>query len=118
MTQAVVANDNDAKGCATFTTITVNPFVPAIGAEIFGTDLSRPLSERQFQEIHDVLMAHKVVFFHDQQLDGTRTEMAARLDLRPADVESLILLLKTGLDTALVRGLAAPEQPTSEKTGP
>ncbi len=59
---------NHAQDWATSTTITVKPSVPAIGAEISGADLSRPLSERQFQEIHTALMAYQVVFFHDQQL--------------------------------------------------
>jgi taurine dioxygenase len=35
---------------------------PNIGAEIFGVDLSKPLDERQFQEVHDALMAHLVIF--------------------------------------------------------
>ncbi len=48
--------------------IEIKPVTPAIGAEIFGIDLSQPLSDRMFKEVHDALMTHQVVFFHDQQL--------------------------------------------------
>ena len=40
----------------------------SIGAEIFGIDLGRPLGNHQFQEVHDALMAHQVIFFRDQKL--------------------------------------------------
>lgn len=41
---------------------------PAIGAEISGIDLSRPLSNSDVSELHDALMAHQVIFFRDQTL--------------------------------------------------
>jgi taurine dioxygenase len=41
---------------------------PSIGAEVFGLDLSQPLSDRQFQEVHDALMENLVLFFRDQKL--------------------------------------------------
>ena len=34
-----------------------------------GVDLPRPLGNQQFQELHDALMEHQVLFFRDQQLD-------------------------------------------------
>ena len=51
-----------------YETIEVKPVTPIIGAEISGIDLSRPLGNQQFQELHDALMAHQVVFFRDQKL--------------------------------------------------
>ncbi len=45
-----------------------HPVVPAIGAELRDVDLSQPLSESQWQDIHDALMAHQVIFFRDQRL--------------------------------------------------
>ena len=53
---------------AGYETITVEPVSPVIGAEISGVDLSQPLGNQTFQEIHDALMAHLVVFFRDQDL--------------------------------------------------
>ena len=49
-------------------TIHVAPVTPRIGAEISGVSLSEPLGNQQFQEIHDALMAHSVLFFRDQSL--------------------------------------------------
>jgi taurine dioxygenase len=51
-----------------YETIEVRKTTPTIGAEIFGVDLSRQLSNRQFDEIHRALMENLVIFFRDQQL--------------------------------------------------
>ena len=48
-----------------YQTIEVRPLTPTLGAEVSGVDLSAPLSDQQFQEIHDGLMAHQVIFFRD-----------------------------------------------------
>jgi taurine dioxygenase len=40
----------------TFETIEVRKLTPTIGAEIFGVDLSRQLTNRQFDEIHRALL--------------------------------------------------------------
>jgi taurine dioxygenase len=39
-----------------YQTIEVRKLTPDIGAEIAGVDLSRPLGNKQFQEVHDALM--------------------------------------------------------------
>ena len=49
--------------------IEVRPVTPTIGAEIFGTDIGQKLGNQTYQEIHDALMEHQVVFFRDQKLD-------------------------------------------------
>ena len=51
-----------------FETIEVRKTTPAIGAEIHGVDLSRPLGNRQLEEIHQALMDNLVIFFRDQTL--------------------------------------------------
>ena len=48
--------------------IEVDPLTPAIGAEIQGVDLSRPLDDQTYGEIHDAWMKHLVIFFRDQDL--------------------------------------------------
>ena len=40
-----------------------------IGAEIRGVDLSPPLGNQTFQEIHEALLRHLVIFFRDQDID-------------------------------------------------
>ena len=52
----------------TYETIAVKPLTRRIGAEVFGVDLGKPLGQQQFQEIHDALMQHLVIFFRDQDL--------------------------------------------------
>ena len=49
-----------------YETLSVAPVSPRLGAEVSGVDLARPLGNRQFQELHDALMEHQVLFFRDQ----------------------------------------------------
>src|SRR6185436_6142646 len=51
-----------------YQTIEVRKLNPVIGAEIGGVDLSKPLGNQQFQEIHDAWMENLVIFFRDQHL--------------------------------------------------
>ena len=51
-----------------YDTIAVSPLSPLIGAEIKGVDLSQPLGNQAFQEIHDALLEHQVIFFRDQEM--------------------------------------------------
>jgi len=52
----------------TYETITVEPITPRIGAMVSGIDLAKTLGDQEFQEIHDALMRHEVIFFRDQHL--------------------------------------------------
>src|SRR5690349_13765244 len=52
----------------TYQAIEVRPLTPAIGAEIFGVELGAAISNQQFQEIHDALLRHVVIFFRDQKM--------------------------------------------------
>ena len=49
-----------------YQSIDVRKLTPTIGAEIFGVDLSMPLGNQQFDEVHRALMDNLVVFFRDQ----------------------------------------------------
>ncbi|MDI1288234.1 MAG: TauD/TfdA family dioxygenase [Reyranella sp.] len=53
---------------APYETLTVDKLTPIIGAEIDGIDLSKPLSNRQQDEIHRALAENLVIFFRDQHL--------------------------------------------------
>jgi taurine dioxygenase len=50
------------------TSISVQKLTPTIGALIGGVDLAGPLSNRQFDEIHQALLDNLVIFFRDQQM--------------------------------------------------
>ena len=49
-----------------FQTISIKPLSPIIGAEVIGVDLTEPVQEQTFQELHDALMKHLVLFFREQ----------------------------------------------------
>ena len=61
-----------------YDTITVTPCTPHIGAEIGNIDLTRPLSNRQVEEVHDAIIAHGVIFFRDQKIDFESHERLVR----------------------------------------
>jgi taurine dioxygenase len=47
--------------------IEVRPVTPTIGAEIHGINLGKELGDQTFQEFHDALMTHQVLFFRYQK---------------------------------------------------
>ena len=67
--------------------IGVNPVSGALGAEIDGVDLSRPLDNEVFAEVHQALLDHLVIFFRDQAISPDQHIAFARrfgeIDLRP-----------------------------------
>ena len=58
--------------------LSVKPLEPTVGAEISGVDLSRPLSPQQRDEIHALILKHKVVFFRDQHINSEQQIAFAR----------------------------------------
>jgi taurine dioxygenase len=94
-------------------TIEAHKLSPNIGAEILGVDLSRPLSDQQFHEVHDVLMDHLVVFFRDQQLSVENHKDFARrfgrLHMHPAAPKVLpdhpeVFVVKADEKSAFIAG--------------
>ncbi|MEM7196531.1 MAG: TauD/TfdA family dioxygenase [Pseudomonadota bacterium] len=47
--------------------ITAAPFAPNLGAEIYGVDLSKPVPDDQFEEIHQAFLDYQVLFFKEQK---------------------------------------------------
>ena len=41
---------------------------PTIGAEITGLDLTRPMNDHEFEQVHEALLRYKVIFFRRQAL--------------------------------------------------
>ena len=56
-----------------YNTISARRITGALGAEIAGVDLSRPLSDDVIGEIRQALLDHQVIFFHDQHLTPEHT---------------------------------------------
>jgi taurine dioxygenase len=63
----------------TYATIQVDKLTPLVGAEVRGVDLSRPLDERTFKEIHAALVDNGVIFFRDQHLTPGQQKDFGRL---------------------------------------
>lgn len=53
----------------------IEPLTPAIGAEIAGLDLSRPLDARTLDGLYQALLDHLVIFFRDQEI-GPAAQLA------------------------------------------
>ena len=51
-----------------YESITVEPVSPHIGAEIGNIDLTKPLTNRQVQDIYEALLKYQVIFFRDQKI--------------------------------------------------
>lgn len=56
------------EGHRTYRQISVRPLGGALGAEIDGLDLAKPLSAEQVAEVRQALLDHLVIFFRDQTL--------------------------------------------------
>lgn len=65
-----------AKSAAQYQTIEVRPCTPVIGAEIHGVDLTRPLSDVQWNEIHEAFLRHLVIFFREQKRMSPEQQIA------------------------------------------
>src|SRR5262245_40297272 len=64
---------------APYETLTLDKLTPVIGAELAGIDLSKPLSDRQLDEIHRALLENLVIFFRDQTLPAEQHLAFGRL---------------------------------------
>ena len=49
-------------------TFDIRPFNGAVGAEIIGLDLSRPINDRDFARVQRAHLDHHVVVFRDQRI--------------------------------------------------
>ncbi|MGE0796776.1 MAG: TauD/TfdA dioxygenase family protein [Lautropia sp.] len=56
-------------------TLQIRKLSHALGAEIVGADLRRPLDERMFDEVHRAFLQHHVILFRGQEL--TRSQFVA-----------------------------------------
>ena len=64
---ATLQEPRGATSATEYRTIEVKPCTPVIGAEIYGVDLTRPLSDEQWNEIHHAFLRHQAIFFREQQ---------------------------------------------------
>jgi taurine dioxygenase len=48
--------------------IEIHPLTGVIGAEVHGVDLREPMEDATFEQVHDALLEHFVIFFRDQDI--------------------------------------------------
>jgi taurine dioxygenase len=79
---------NIAASPKAFARLKVAPLTPTIGAEISGIDLAEEQDDATIGEIRDALLAHKVIFFRDQDITPAQHIAFARrfgeLEIHPA----------------------------------
>jgi taurine dioxygenase len=63
----------------------IKPLAGALGAEVFGVDLSRALSSQTLAEIRRAFLEHLVLVFREQQLDSEQFLSFARLMGEPIE---------------------------------
>ena len=63
----------------------INPISGALGAEIDGIDLAKPISAAIFDDLHQALMDYKVIFFRDQDLTPKQHITFSRLFGEPME---------------------------------
>jgi len=56
--------------------VRIVPLTPAIGAEVFGADLSQPLPVGLWEEIHRAFLRHQVLFFREQARLSPEAQLA------------------------------------------
>jgi len=70
------------------------PYSPVLGAEIYGIDLTKPLTEQQYADVHDAFLTYQVLFFKEQQLLHPAAQIAfgkhfGELYVHPAKVPGI-----------------------------
>ncbi len=81
--------------------LSITPLGPYIGAQVSGADLTRPLSDNQFEQLYHAVLRHQVVFLREQNITpaqqrdwrcGLATCISIRSTLMPRGVEEIIVL--------------------------
>ena len=76
-----------------YASIQVDKLTPHVGGEIRGVDLSQPLDESTFKQVHDALIDNGVIFFRDQHLTPEQQKAFGRrfgeLHIHPAAPKEL-----------------------------
>ncbi len=64
--------------------LSITPLGPYIGAQVSGADLTRPLSDNQFEQLYHAVLRHQVVFLREQNITPAATARPGAAVWRPA----------------------------------
>jgi alpha-ketoglutarate-dependent taurine dioxygenase len=93
--------------------LTVTPVQPTLGAEISGVDLSEDLPQPIIDEIRELLVKHKVIFFRDQHITREQ-QLAFTTRFGPPVIHPLQLLREKRRASELPEGVHAIVPPSVE----
>jgi len=91
----------------------VTPLQPTFGAEISGADLSKPLTPELRDEIRELLVRHKVIFFRDQDITREQ-QLAFASHFGPPVIHPLNEKKEASRSDKLPRGVHEIAQPPEE----
>lgn len=77
--------------------LSITPLGPYIGAQITGADLTRPLSDNQFEQLYHAVLRHQVVFLREQAITPQQQRALAQR------LASCIFILFTLMPKGLTR---------------
>lgn len=83
--------------------IEIRPLKAALGAEIFGVDIGKPLAAATVTQIRQAFLEHLVIFFRDQQLTPRNLLAFTRLFGEPMHYPQLKGLPEFPLVTAVIK---------------
>ncbi len=64
--------------------LSITPLGPYIGAQVSGADLTRPLSDNQFEQLYHAVLRHQVVFLREQNITPAQQRDLGAAVWRPA----------------------------------
>jgi taurine dioxygenase len=91
----IVAGRHNPSGDAKSSKIEMRPVAGAIGAEIFGVDLSKPVGDSMFADIYKAFLDYLVVFFPQQPVLTPDMHMAFASRFGDVDMEPFVYPFKT-----------------------
>ena len=106
--------------------LSITPLGPYIGAQVTGADLTRPLSDNQFEQLYHAVLRHQVVFLREQNITpAQQRDLALRfgdLHIHPVyphapGVEEIIVL-DTHNDIRRIMTTGIPMSPLSTRRPP
>ncbi len=89
--------------CRTYRTIKVCPISGALGAEIKGVDIGRPLKRETISEIRQAFLDHLVIFFRNQELTPQEQLAFAQQFGQPMEYPQMKGLPECPLITAVIK---------------
>ncbi len=106
--------------------LSITPLGPYIGAQVSGADLTRPLSDNQFEQLYHAVLRHQVVFLREQNITpAQQRDLALRfgdLHIHPVYPHAPVWRrLSSSIPTTIIRRIMTtgiPMSPLSTRRPP